>query len=652
MPYSFQKRKVLIIEDNPGDAVLIHEMLKEADDKQYLGVVSPTLEDGESKLSSFLPDVILLDLTLPDSTGLPTLLHVRSIAHDVPIIVLTGLDDQNQLGVNAVKTGAQDYLVKDNIDGKLLRRSISYAIERQRIETALRRSQEEYRSLIEDVFETSSVAVIILDNSYSVVWCNEATETYFGIAREDLLGRDKRALISEKLKCIFEDQDGYEKHIFGAYENDTFSEYYECHVLATETVEERWLEHWSQPISAGMYAGGRIEQYTDITERKKLELNEQEARRYAEALRDIATLLTRSLDLTAVLDSILKNLHILIPHDSAAISIIEEGNLWVARRSAYDKIRDTQEIVAERQLQIEYVPFLQEMREKRQPIIIDDLQLHPPIAGTASIANVRSYIGAPISLQHELIGYINIFSQKSNFFSTKHTEQLESIAELAAIAIQNARLFARSQELATTQERQRLARDLHDSVSQTMFTCRTMAETALRRWDKDPVRARELLEAVHQLTMTALNEMRVLLLELRPDALTKVSIKQLFEQYLKPIEEREDFALQTDIQEIKELPADVQIAFYRIAQEALNNVTKHSQASNVTIRVHEAEGELHLYINDDGRGFAEKAVSATSLGLSIMKERAQEIGAEFNISTNIDVGTEITVSWNSEEYRQ
>jgi len=307
--------------------------------------------------------------------------------------------------------------------------------------------------------------------------------------------------------------------------------------------------------------------------------------------------------------------------------------------------RDTQEIIAEKQMQIAYRDYLEEMFQTGNVVLVPDLYADQEMKSVAERANIRSYVGAPIKLQNEMIGFMNVFSEQVNFFRVQNAERLMAFAELAAIAIQNARFFQRSQGLAAMEERQRLARDLHDSVSQTLFTCRNMAESALRRWEKDPARARTLMEEVYDLTKTALAEMRILLMELRPAALTQVSLKQLFEQYLQPIQERRQFTLKLDIENIPPLPPDVQIAMYRIVQEALNNIDKHAGAKHVIVMAKNYEHCVELQISDDGVGFDVTSVHSASLGLGIMKERAESIKASLLVESETNKGTRITVIW-------
>jgi len=143
--------------------------------------------------------------------------------------------------------------------------------ERKRAEEALAESEERYRSLTNDVLDSSAVGLFILDADFKVVWVNRSLERYFGLCREEIVGKDKRTLIRERIKHTFEDPDRFADKVFATYDDNTYIENFLCHVLPIGDSEERWLEHWSQPIRSGLYAGGRIEHYTDITDRIRAE---------------------------------------------------------------------------------------------------------------------------------------------------------------------------------------------------------------------------------------------------------------------------------------------------------------------------------------------------------------------------------------------
>jgi len=138
-------------------------------------------------------------------------------------------------------------------------------------EEMLRESEERYRSLTNDVLDSSRVGIFILDSDFKIVWVNHSLEQYFGLRRDEIIGKDKRRLIRERIKGAFEDAEGFAMMVLATYNNNTYIENFECHVLPEGQREERWLEHWSQPIRSGLYTGGRIEHYTDVTERKRAE---------------------------------------------------------------------------------------------------------------------------------------------------------------------------------------------------------------------------------------------------------------------------------------------------------------------------------------------------------------------------------------------
>ena len=406
--------------------------------------------------------------------------------------------------------------------------------------------------------------------------------------------------------------------------------------------EDRWLEHWSQPIRDGIYRGGRIEQYTDITDRKRYEIAEREQREFAEALRDTAALLTSTLDLNEVLDRILENIDHVVPNDAANIMLLEDNQVYIARRrgNGHGKVA-TQEITGSTYVPLAQVPLLEQMVISRAPILIPDMREMVGAPIVSDQQRRRAYAGVPILLQDEIIGFINIFNDQPNSIDQQDMERLTTFAGQAAIALDNARLYRHSQELATVEERQRLARELHDSVSQTLFTASAMAESALRQWMVDPLKARDLMEDVHQLSISALAEMRVLLLELRPAALARTSLAQLLTQYLEPIRSRRGLGMTVDVPEDLILDPDIKITLYRIVQEALNNIDKHAQASHITVSLALTGGQLILTIRDDGRGFDAAEVEATSLGLGIMRERAEALGGSLTLESAVGHGTTI-----------
>ncbi|NDJ84708.1 MAG: response regulator [Chloroflexi bacterium] len=641
--------KILLIEDDEGDTRIIQEMLLEDGIGSFVLQPATTLHAGIDQLAEHAYDVVLLDLALPDSAGIDTLFKLRAQVPDIPIIVLTGIDDVASHGVQAVQMGAQDYLVKGDVDARLLSRSIHYAMERHEFVHRLRRSEEEYRSLIEDVFDTSMVAVIILDADFTVVWCNEATENYFGIEREALLGHDKRKVVQNEVKYIFADPEGFAARLLKAYEANSFTEHFECHVVPQDNRAERWLEHWSQPIRDGIYKGGRIEQYTDITDHKALETAERVQRQLIEAQRDITVALTSTLNLDEVLKRVLNNLGHIVPHDSASVTIREDDHFWVAQSS--DGLA-SQEVTREDELHLEYQHYLDTMSKKGEALLVNDVVADSKSRDHTPRASMGAYMGAPIRWQAEIIGFVNLINETPGTFLEEDRERLKVFADLAAIAIQNARLYNESRELAALQERQHLARELHDSVSQAIFSGRMVLETATKRWETDPPRARELVEEAEELMTTALAEMRILLMELRTNALTQISFKELMALYLRSIEARRAFEMKSTLADVPTLPENVQIALYRIAQEALNNISKHAQASQVEINATYQQDTVSLSICDDGEGFDVSATNPSSLGLKIMQERAHEINATITIDSTPGRGTCIEVQWNYQEQKR
>jgi PAS domain S-box-containing protein len=200
-------------------------------------------------------------------------------------------------------------------------------------------------------------------------------------------------------------------------------------------------------------------------------------------------------------------------------------------------------------------------------------------------------------------------------------------------------------ERTAIEERNRLARDLHDAVSQTLFSASLIAEVLPKLWERNPDEGRKRIGEIRELTRGALAEMRTLLLELRPVALKDAELGDLLRQLGESINGRARIPVQVLIEGHNTLPPEVKIALYRIAQEALNNVAKHSAASQANVSLSYLPQEVRMIISDNGKGFDSQDIQAQSLGVGIMKERAREINAQLAIDSQPGQGATITVKW-------
>lgn len=220
----------------------------------------------------------------------------------------------------------------------------------------------------------------------------------------------------------------------------------------------------------------------------------------------------------------------------------------------------------------------------------------------------------------------------------------QEIALRSALAVDNARLYAQSRQSAAIEERQRLSRDLHDAVSQTLFSANIIAQTAARMWSTKPESMPGWLNKLQLLNQGALAEMRTLLLELRPEGVRTSPLPDLLRQLCDAAQARRELNIMLDTNLQRELPPDTHETFYRIAQEALNNVTKHSSATTVHINFIEGDDSIVLRIRDNGQGF-DPATIAKGFGLNIMQERADAVGAILSMTSQIEEGTEVVLTW-------
>jgi signal transduction histidine kinase len=284
-----------------------------------------------------------------------------------------------------------------------------------------------------------------------------------------------------------------------------------------------------------------------------------------------------------------------------------------------------------------------------EPAIVRNTATDPRVTrNIVEPEGIRSFMQVPITAGGEILGVFSADSLHPGTFGEADLNLLITLAQRAARAIENAQRYERAQETVVAEERSRLARELHDAVTQTLFSASLIADVLPRVWAQNPEKGRQQLEEVRLLTRGALAEMRTLLLELRPEALLDAQMEDLLGQLGRALSGRTGVPVDLEVGGQITLPAAVQIALYRIAQESLNNIARHAEAAHVKVQYHSAPGHACLCIRDDGRGFEVEDVDRDHFGLQNMRERAAAIGAWLEIVSQPGAGTQITVEWQEE----
>lgn len=281
------------------------------------------------------------------------------------------------------------------------------------------------------------------------------------------------------------------------------------------------------------------------------------------------------------------------------------------------------------------------------------MPLSDPVREFLVQRNVQSVMLVPLVIRGSAVGLMSVASdQPGRLFGANDVRLAETIATDLAAAIESARLLEQAQAAATEEERSRLARDLHDSVTQTIYSASLIAEALPRVWERNPEQVQGNVTTLLQLIRGALAEMRTLLFELRPAALEEASLGRLLHQLGDVLTGRTQTPVEVTVQGEMDVPAEVKIALYRIAQEAFNNITKHARATQVTATLQHLPDRLLLTIQDDGRGFDPDSIPAERMGLRIMRERAERIGAALTVESAPGRRTRIVVVWLADDGRQ
>ena len=373
----------------------------------------------------------------------------------------------------------------------------------------------------------------------------------------------------------------------------------------------------------------------------------RQSRDQLESLLAIANEIVSMHDIDAMLERILDHLARIVDYDSAYIHTLE-GNILTVQafhtRLSFPDMRG-------RTFETRSMPALERLVTTQEPLLVEDVQLDTELQSSVETVighpvTHRAWIAVPLIVDGRTIGILSLLHQVAGSYRPADLERVQSFANQVTIAIHNIWLYERDQQAAVLEERNRLARELHDAVTQTVFSASLIAEALPTSWQGAPPRAMQGVEQLHQLTRTALAEMRSLLIELRPAALTERPLGELLQALCSATSGRSGIPIRLEVRgACQELRPEVQIALYRLTQEALNNVIKHADASEAWVILGCQPAEVRLAIRDDGCGFDPTHTSPDTFGLHSMRERAAQIGATLHITSQRHKGTTVAIEW-------
>ncbi|MEZ4658361.1 MAG: GAF domain-containing protein [Caldilineaceae bacterium] len=381
----------------------------------------------------------------------------------------------------------------------------------------------------------------------------------------------------------------------------------------------------------------------------------EQRRQVAEGMRDILTILNSVRPLDEVLNFILTQAKKLLVTDNVSFIALLNDNEQAGLKPVTS--------VGVESLLTEEIELAQAIIRvalgQQQPIAIDELSSDVLLELGIEFAPVSpryaSILVAPLSVnQSGAEGALVVYFVDAHQFSVEEMETTTSLADQTALAIENARLYQSAEQLAVMEERERLARELHDSVTQSLYSLSLFSEAGQRLIRVgDTMRVEEYLGQLGETAQQALKEMRLLLYELRPAVLEQEGLIGALRRRLDAVEKRAGINFTFEVDEPIVLPLPVEEGFYRIAQEALNNSLKHAFATHVCVSIKRKGSETIMQIADNGVGFREDETKMTGgMGLSGMRERVQKLGGNLYIESAPNQGATITVHVVTQEENQ
>jgi len=369
---------------------------------------------------------------------------------------------------------------------------------------------------------------------------------------------------------------------------------------------------------------------------------ERERRRQADTLLQAASVVTSTLELDELLTRILDQLRRVVSYDSASIQLLKGEGLQVIAVHGFSAPEQVLNITFSPQ---ERLPNWTVVQEGRSLNLADVPALYPEFRQPTS-RPIRSWLGVPLRVQERCIGMITVDREQSGGYTEEEVRLASAFADLAALALENARLYRQAEQLAVVRERERMARDLHDAVTQSLYSLTLFTEAAQRLVGTDEQeRLGEYIARLGETAQQALKDMRLLIHQWRPSALEREGLVGALQQRLNAVEGRAGMDARLLLEGALELPAPLEEGLYRIAEEALNNALKHAAATSVRVWLRAEGNRVELEVTDNGQGFDPDAVSDKGgMGLTNMRERVERLGGSLRVRSAVGEGTTVKAS--------
>ena len=482
--------------------------------------------------------------------------------------------------------------------------------------------------IVRTLVEVVPTPVFVVDAVRHFVFVNPAACELFGRQREEFVGTDlldtivprERGEVSSYLRSSATEEPGRRSMT----------------MLGRDGEREVVLHHTRLELGGQVLLTGIVE---DVTETRRV-------RRAAVALAQNAASLgiTRSLD--ATLDAIAQSVVETTSAIACAVYLLEkDGDLRTA--GTFGLPRDYAEAINTAGKQGAPRSALRAI-EARATVIDEDVirrrLADPRFAPVHSLIRDEPWsviVSMPLMHQDTPVGALNAFYASGQRPPEIDMSFLRAMADQATSALDYGRLLRASRDKVALEERQRLARDLHDSVSQAVYGIALGARSAMELLSKDPAQVREPLEYVLRLSEAALAEMRALIFELRPEALEREGLTGALRHHTEVLRARHGIEVEESLAEEPTMSWENKQGLYRIAQEALHNAGRHGRAKHVGIALSQDDSQIRLEVWDDGVGFDPEGAHPGHFGLNTMRERANELGGRLEIESRPRAGTRV-----------